>query len=113
MSIFTHSTPNNPVTSLPPVGRGRGGGGQRPATNPPQGRPRLRVGAAAFVLGTLPLNPSRNSSAGVTENAPSRGEGGRGPAAHARLDSGRGGASGRGGGREIWSLNDEFEQAIS
>jgi hypothetical protein len=55
----------------------------------PQGSARPREDAPTLVLGALCLPKSHRNSAGNRCIAPSRGEVGRGPAALARLDSGR------------------------
>jgi hypothetical protein len=58
----------------------------------PLAAPSLGRAQIPLVLRTLSLNPSHRRSARNTSKAPSRGEGGRGPAALKRLDSGpRGG----------------------
>ena len=93
-----HAKPINPA--LPPPtwgGVGVGGNTRKSSLRPPtptQGRARPRDGAPPQVLGTLPLNPSRRSSAGNIANAPSRREVGRGPAALcALIPGGRGSAN--------------------
>ena len=112
------STPRNPhhipnptiLPSLPHVGRGRGGG-RRQTPTPTQGCARPRDGATTLVLGTEWRKYSCSNSTGDTANAPSRGEVGRGPAAHTRLDSGRKGIAARPS--IVRSQNSKFERRIS